>query len=343
MKPLPPGLVAVDALHDYDHVESRLAASGSDDARPFVTVAVPTFRRPDLLKQTVESILRQDFDRRVEIVVVDNDPDSTGATELTAALPELAGAAFRYYVNAENIGMYPNHNRCLKLARGEWVSILNDDDLLKPEFLSVIFAELDQQPTLKGLISRKEVLDERAVITGKPSSPLFMAGYRLWLESYFAGRRTRRVAPASLFWSTVGNLAGFVFRREAALELGGFQLRDELSADHWFFIRFSVRYGLHQHRAELARVRISRNESMRPDTLRSFIAQGVRMRRAIVGHLTPGWYARLEPMLMARERFGYLKQWGVDLPKEEIEREHQVQLPTYRPLVYHVLRLVLRA
>lgn len=339
MKTLPPGLAARDAIRDFDRVESRLAFAGKDDAQPVVTIAIPTFRRPDLLVETVKSALAQDFTRPFDIVVVDNDPESTGAEALLTALPELRSRAFRYYNNAENIGMYPNHNRCLALARGEWVTILNDDDLLLPAFLSTMFAELDRCPQIKGLIARKQRMDQRGVQAAKPASPLFMTGYRLWLESYFLGRTSRRISPSNMFWSTVGNLVGFICRREAALALGGFQPEDELSADYWFFTRFAVRYGLYQHRGELALIRFGQNESMRPDTLRSFIAQGVRMRRALIGHAVPRWYAHFDPMMIAREQAAYRQFWDVEIPREELEHEYAVRLPPDRPWLYHALRL----
>jgi glycosyltransferase involved in cell wall biosynthesis len=337
---LPPGLAARNAIADHDHVASRLVFEGSGgDAAPLVTIAIPTFRRRDLLVETVKSVLAQNFTRPFDIVVVDNDPESTGADTLVAALPELRKRAFRYYVNAENIGMYPNHNRCLALARGTWASILNDDDLLLPDFLSTMFDELDRRPAIKGLVARKQWLDERKADAAKPPPRMFMAGYHLWLESHFLGRQSRRIAPSAMFWGvTVGNLAGFVFRRDAALALGGFQPEDELSADYWFYTRFAVLHGLYQHRAMLGLVRVARNESMRPDVLRSFIAQGVRMRRALVGHAVPRWYARFDAMMIAREQAAYRTFWGVDIPREELERNYNVRLPPNRPWMYHALR-----
>ena len=344
MTRLPPGLAARNAVADYDHVASHLTFEGSGASNtPLVTIAIPTFRRPDLLVDTVRSALTQDFDRPFEIIVVDNDPASTGAEALVEAVPELRECSFRYFVNAENIGMYPNHNRCLALARGTWISILNDDDLLLPPFLSTIFTELGCKPAIKGLVARKRRLDERGADAEKPPSRLFLAGYYLWLESFFLGRRVRRIAPSTLFWNTVtGNLVGFVFRRDVALALGGFQPEDELSADYWFYTRFAILHGLYQHRAVLALIRVARNESMRPEVLRSFIAQSVRMRRATVGHSLPRWYGRLGPMLMAREQAVYRNYWGVDVPREELEREHGMRLPPDRPWLYHLLRVTLR-
>ena len=118
-----------------------------------------------------------------------------------------------------------------------------NDDLLLPEFLSTMFAELNRRPAIGGLIARKRRLDERGASAAKKASPLFMAGYRLWVESYFLGRASRRISASNMFWITVGNLVGLICRRDAALALGGFQPNDEMSGDYWFFTR--LRCALH--------------------------------------------------------------------------------------------------
>ena len=40
-----------------------------------------------------------------------------------------------YYKNKENLGMFGNWNRCLELARGEWVCILHSDDKIMPNYI----------------------------------------------------------------------------------------------------------------------------------------------------------------------------------------------------------------
>jgi hypothetical protein len=42
------------------------------------------------------------------------------------------------YKNEFNIGLYGNWNKCLTLAKGKWITILNDDDLLENNFLTEV-------------------------------------------------------------------------------------------------------------------------------------------------------------------------------------------------------------
>ena len=47
-------------------------------------------------------------------------------------------ARIRPIMNGDPHGQCPNHNTALKLARGEWIKILHDDDVLKPNCLEVL-------------------------------------------------------------------------------------------------------------------------------------------------------------------------------------------------------------
>ena len=60
-----------------------------------LTIAIPTYRRPGLLKETVASVLAQTDLDGVELVIVEDDPASADADRLLAALPGLRDIAFR--------------------------------------------------------------------------------------------------------------------------------------------------------------------------------------------------------------------------------------------------------
>jgi glycosyltransferase involved in cell wall biosynthesis len=103
---------------------------------PFITVAIPTYRRLSLLRRAVESVLRQTF-TDWEIVISD---DETPSGETWNFLEALAGSDTRVKPvrNGSPHGACFNHNSALKVARGEWIKILHDDDVLKPKCLEVL-------------------------------------------------------------------------------------------------------------------------------------------------------------------------------------------------------------
>jgi len=86
------------------------------------------------LKETLNSVFALNFSFPVEILIVDNDPE-----QIDLALKEMAefsGKEFTFYKNDQNLGMFGNWNQCLSLAKGKYITILHDDDILLKEFAS---------------------------------------------------------------------------------------------------------------------------------------------------------------------------------------------------------------
>lgn len=118
-------------------------------ADPIVTVCIPTYNRASLLKETIESVLLQTF-HDFTLLIVDNA--SEDATE--AVVRSFDDSRINYLRNAQNIGLRGNWNRCLTLARGQYISILPDDDLMMPENLEAKVAMLDRHAQV-GLVHSK--------------------------------------------------------------------------------------------------------------------------------------------------------------------------------------------
>lgn len=99
----------------------------STSSTPFVSIIVPTFRRPDVLRQTLRALLRVDYPAdRHEIIVVD-DGSGDGTPDVAKALQ--AGHPHLVYETQQNRGVATARNRGASLARGE-VLIFNDDDIV---------------------------------------------------------------------------------------------------------------------------------------------------------------------------------------------------------------------
>jgi glycosyltransferase involved in cell wall biosynthesis len=95
---------------------------------PTVSVIIPTYNRGALLVEAVESALAQ---RRPpdEILVVDD-----GSRDDTAARMAAYGERVRY-VRQANAGPSAARNHGFRLARGEYLALLDSDDLWTPDRL----------------------------------------------------------------------------------------------------------------------------------------------------------------------------------------------------------------
>lgn len=95
------------------------------------SVVVPTRERAATLRYTLQTCLDQAFDD-YEVIVSDNH--SSPATK--AVVDELASPKVRYVRTAEPVAMSANWEFALSHARGEYVTVLGDDDGLLPHALT---------------------------------------------------------------------------------------------------------------------------------------------------------------------------------------------------------------
>ncbi len=95
---------------------------------PLVSVVIPTFNRPHLVVEAVESVLHQSH-ANLEVIVVD---DGSQTDTESAICDRFSDPRVRFY-RQENAGQAAARNRGAKAARGEFIGFLDDDDLWFPE------------------------------------------------------------------------------------------------------------------------------------------------------------------------------------------------------------------
>jgi len=99
--------------------------------RPLLTIAIPTYNRARCLRELLSGLIDQlKNESRVELIISDNaSPDETPAVVKDFV---ARGLEVRYIRNATNIGPDANFLQCFEQARGKYVWLFSDDDLLVP-------------------------------------------------------------------------------------------------------------------------------------------------------------------------------------------------------------------
>jgi glycosyltransferase involved in cell wall biosynthesis len=110
---------------------------------PEVSVIVPTFRRPQLLRRALEALEAQTLWEwsSGEIVVVDNCPGKS-AQQTVAALP--SGRVPVHYVAEPRPGISHARNKGLEVARGRMIAFVDDDNLITETSLSALRTALEE-------------------------------------------------------------------------------------------------------------------------------------------------------------------------------------------------------
>lgn len=319
---------------------------GDRDASARVTIAIPTYKRIDTLVEAINSAVAQQVAPRPDIIIVDNDGPGEKPDIVRAALADTRGCRVRYFVNSTNIGMFGNWNRSIMLAETPWMTILNDDDLLREEFLRRCCAALDRRPDANGIVCRKGVRDRRvAVPDAPPASPPSpwrrlagaIAGH-LHKLPYRDGMLNVTV-KRQFFGNFLGNGLGFLFRRDTAIRLGGYDPDDFPSADFLFYLRMASEGGLYLLDEVLADVGLGDNESIAPGILQRFVVQLHEVRDQLAGSMVPRRWVKMSPLLASNQVLATELVWGEKLDQDALAKELGFPLPPASPLREKLLRL----
>ena len=114
---------------------------------PKVSVIIATYNRAELLPRAVNSVLNQTLDE-YEIIIVD-DASSDNTQQIIAGFEDPRIRSVRQEVNC---GQSVATNVGIARARGEYVTLLDDDDEWPADRLSRMAAILDDAPPNVGLV-----------------------------------------------------------------------------------------------------------------------------------------------------------------------------------------------
>jgi glycosyltransferase involved in cell wall biosynthesis len=190
---------------------------------PRVSVFVPVWNRAQVLRATLESVLAQSY-RDFELLVID-DGSSDGSADVARALSD---PRLRVVVQERNRGIPATRNHGLRLARGEYLAVVDSDDVSHPRRLELQVRWLDAHPEVAALGS--------------------------WaLRTDTSGRRVRgpllrptapRVLRARVPFASVFKSPTVMARTGAMREVGGYREELVLASDIDLWARISTRHAL---------------------------------------------------------------------------------------------------
>ncbi len=126
---------------------------------PRVSVIIPTFNRARLVALTIDSVLAQTL-HDVEVIVIDD-----GSSDETPAVLASYGGRIRS-VSQPNRGMNPSRNIGIAMARGEFLALLDSDDLWEPWKLALDVALMDRFPEAAFVFSDFSIMKDDFGIEG---------------------------------------------------------------------------------------------------------------------------------------------------------------------------------
>ncbi|HEV3312151.1 MAG TPA: glycosyltransferase family 2 protein [Chloroflexota bacterium] len=121
-----------------------------------ITTLIPTYRRPELLKRAIWSVLNQGVEH-VRVCVFDNASEDA-TREIVRRLSE-DDPRVTYHSHESNIGSIANFNFALASVETPFFSVLSDDDMLLPGFYTRALCELSGTTDASFYCGRSAVFD----------------------------------------------------------------------------------------------------------------------------------------------------------------------------------------
>lgn len=112
-----------------------------------VSVVIPTYSRPDFICRAIESVLKQSY-KPIEIIVVDdNGRGSENQVYTEKVLSHFIEAnQINYIVHEYNKNGSAARNTGAKYSHGEYITFLDDDDVLLPQKIEKQVSAIEQNP-----------------------------------------------------------------------------------------------------------------------------------------------------------------------------------------------------
>lgn len=150
-------------------------------SQPLVSIVMPTYNSPlNFLEQAIESVKAQVYPHW-QLCIAD---DASSDKRVQAFLEDAAAKDSRISVvlRAQNGHISESSNSALAIAKGEWVALLDHDDLLHPLALYELVKCLQQQPEANIVFSDEDKVDEQGARFG----PYFKTDYNpelMWAQN----------------------------------------------------------------------------------------------------------------------------------------------------------------
>lgn len=166
---------------------------------PKVSVIMPAYNRAEIIADSIESVLNQDY-KHIELIIVDD-----GSTDATRSVVESFNDVRVRYVYQDNSGAGAARNVGLAVSTGDIIAYLDTDNLWNPRYLSVVVKTF-------------------AIHPGRSAMYMDFIDYRVRADDTIKLRSYRRPEfnHESLLLGPYIDLNTFAHRRELYKAFGGF-------------------------------------------------------------------------------------------------------------------------
>jgi glycosyltransferase involved in cell wall biosynthesis len=177
---------------------------------PLISLITVVYNGQELLADTLNSAIQQTY-QNIELVIVDG-----GSTDRTVEIAKSFGSYTGTLISEKDKGIYDAMNKGVKVAKGEWIYFLNVGDRF---YHNSVLEDLFSQDT-----EGYDLIYGKVQTINEPTGINYITGAKVGLKDFY--RRFPVCHQAT-------------FTRKVAFEqIGLYDLRYKMVADHQWFVRF---------------------------------------------------------------------------------------------------------
>lgn len=187
---------------------------------PLVSVFIPVYNAEGYIKEAIDSVLSQTY-QNFEIIVL-ND----GSTDQTQhILEELAkkDERIKIYKNEQNLGLTLTRNKGISLCKGEYIALLDADDLMVKQRIEKQIDFFKTNPDYDAVSSWMQIFDQDGLKQ--------IIRYRETMNDY---------KSVSIFYSPISHAAALF--KSSVIQKLGYRSPFKFAEDYDMWFRFLMHY-----------------------------------------------------------------------------------------------------
>lgn len=214
----------------------EIVTMGSTFMQPLISIGLPAYNRPELLRQALTSLTQQSY-RNLEIIVSD---DCSPGEETRKVVQEFAAKDSRvqYIRQEKNLGTVPNHRFVFEKTAGEYFFWASEDDKWNEKYLEIGIRTLLENPGFDAWCCTIRITDDLDRLVGD------YVGFSRWTST---SEKWKDIVKYLMEPEIMGKSHVFhsIFRREPlSRTINEYWFNEEWGTDMCFGLAFLTRYNL---------------------------------------------------------------------------------------------------
>jgi glycosyltransferase involved in cell wall biosynthesis len=193
---------------------TRFAEGGkrfrSFESNPLFSIITVVLNSGKFLQETISSLAKQTC-KDFEYIIIDG-----GSSDNTLNIIKDNSNLIDYWISEQDQGIYDAFNKGMSVAKGEYIGIINSDDIYTPDALSII---------------------KKYIIQNNNVDFIFGSVKKHW--GILHGYKPQKIKYSWGFYSS--HSTGFFIKRESAKKVGIYNIKYKFHADYDYFYRMIVK------------------------------------------------------------------------------------------------------